>query len=262
MQQQQAGAAQYASAYAGDWKDSENIPENFAGGGFDDKAVRRNFIKRVYSILMVQLVITGAIISLFMFVESLKTYVRYNRWVMWTSWGVALVCIIALACFGSLRRKSPHNIIFLGIFTCCEGVVLGTVTSVYDVDAVLIAVGITAAVTLGLTLFAFQTKIDFTVCGGVLFALLIILLVAGLIVSIVVACGGDISRKGYMIGYGSAGALVFSLYLIYDTQLMMGGNHKYSLDPEEYIFAALNIYLDVINLFMYILMIVSGSRSD
>jgi len=65
-----------------------------------------------------------------------------------------------------------------------------------------------------------------------------------------------------MIGYGSAGALVFSLYLIYDTQLMMGGNHKYSLDPEEYIFAALNIYLDVINLFMYILMIVSGSRSD
>ena len=110
MQQQQAGAGQYASAYAGDWKDSENIPENFAGGGFDDKAVRRNFIKRVYSILMVQLVITGAIISLFMFVESLKTYVRYNRWVMWTSWGVALVCIIALACFGSLRRKSPHNV--------------------------------------------------------------------------------------------------------------------------------------------------------
>ena len=65
-----------------------------------------------------------------------------------------------------------------------------------------------------------------------------------------------------MIGYGSAGALVFSLYIVYDTQLMMGGNRKYSLDPEEYIFAALNIYLDVINLFMYILMIVGGSTSD
>ena len=65
-----------------------------------------------------------------------------------------------------------------------------------------------------------------------------------------------------MIGVGAAGAFVFSLYLIYDTQLMMGGKHKYALDPEEYIFAALNIYLDVINLFMYILMIVGGSRSD
>ena len=65
-----------------------------------------------------------------------------------------------------------------------------------------------------------------------------------------------------MIGLGAAGAVVFSLYLVYDTQLMMGGKHKYSLSPEEYIFAALNIYLDVINLFMYILMIVGGSRSD
>jgi len=65
-----------------------------------------------------------------------------------------------------------------------------------------------------------------------------------------------------MIGFGAAGALVFSLYLVYDTQLMLGGKHKYALSPEEYIFAALNIYLDVVQLFMYILMIVGGSRSD
>jgi len=68
--------------------------------------------------------------------------------------------------------------------------------------------------------------------------------------------------KWMMVGFGSAGALIFSLYIIYDTQLMMGGKHKYSLSPEEYIFAALNIYLDVINLFMYILMIVGFSRGD
>ena len=59
-----------------------------------------------------------------------------------------------------------------------------------------------------------------------------------------------------MLGYGSIGALIFSLYIVYDTQLMMGGKHKYALSPEEYIFAALNIYLDVINLFRYILLIV------
>ena len=65
-----------------------------------------------------------------------------------------------------------------------------------------------------------------------------------------------------MIGFGAAGALVFSLYLVYDTQLMLGGKHKYALSPEEYIFAALNLYIDVVQLFMYILMIVAGSRSD
>ena len=43
---------------------------------------------------------------------------------------------------------------------------LGMVATTYDVDAVLMAVGTTAAVTLALTIFAFQTKIDFTGCGG------------------------------------------------------------------------------------------------
>ena len=37
--------------------------------------------------------------------------------------------------------------------------------------------------------------------------------------------------KWTMIGYGAAGALIFSLYIIYDTQLMMGGKHKYALSP-------------------------------
>ena len=104
---------------------------------------------------------------------------------MWTSWGVALVCIIILACCQSVRRTFPHNFIVLGVFTLCEGCMLGTITSFYDVDAVLIAVGITAGVTLGLTLFAFQTKIDFTGCGAALFAMLIILIIAGIICAFV-----------------------------------------------------------------------------
>ena len=41
--------------------------------GFSDKAIRRNFMRKVYSILMVQLVITGAIIACFLFIDSLKT---------------------------------------------------------------------------------------------------------------------------------------------------------------------------------------------
>ena len=67
------------------------------------------------------------------------------------------------------------------------------------------------------------------------------------------------SLRWVMLGYGCIGALIFSLYIVYDTQLMMGGKHKYALSPEEYIFAALNIYLDIINLFRYILLIVGIS---
>ena len=64
-----------------------------------------------------------------------------------------------------------------------------------------------------------------------------------------------------IIAYGAAGALVFMIYIVYDTQLMIGGKHKYSLDPEEYVFAALNLYLDIINLFLYLLSIIGASKN-
>ena len=54
----------------------KNDPEAGTGlelEGFSDKAIRRNFMRKVYSILMVQLVITGAIISCFLFIDPLKT---------------------------------------------------------------------------------------------------------------------------------------------------------------------------------------------
>lgn len=64
-----------------------------------------------------------------------------------------------------------------------------------------------------------------------------------------------------IIVYASLGALIFCIYLVYDIQLMMGGKHKYSISPEEYIFAALNLYVDIVNIFMYILMIIGAARS-
>jgi len=226
------------------------------GGGFGEKAIRRAFIRKVYGILCVQLLVTMAIITPFMYHEPLRDYVRRSSTIYWISMVITLVCIIAMACCEGVRRKFPTNIIFLGVFTAAEGFMLGSLAARFQADAVLIAVGITAGVTLGLTLFAFQTKIDFTACGGMLCALLMILMVAGFILVFVG------TSKIAMIGYGSAGALIFSLYIVYDTQLMMGGKHKYSLDPEEYIFASLNLYLDIINLFMYILMIVGASSND
>lgn len=82
------------------------------------------------------------------------------------AFGVLLVTMIAMACCESLRRKSPMNFIFLGIFTVAQSFVLGVVSSTYASTEVFMAVGITAAVCLALTIFAFQTKIDFTVMGG------------------------------------------------------------------------------------------------
>lgn len=62
--------------------------------------------------------------------------------------------------------------------------------SFYDTTIVLIAVAITAAVCLGVTCFAVQTKYDFTMCGGLLFMLMLVLFMFGISCIIVFATVG------------------------------------------------------------------------
>jgi len=235
-------------------QEQENGEYGGIGNSFSDKAVRLGFIRKVYSILCVQLTVTMAIIGVFT-VESVKLYARQHQEMWWIALVIMIVSLISLACCPGVRRKTPHNFVFLGLFTVAEGFLLGAVTSTYDANEVLMAVGVCAAITLALTIFAFQTKVDFTAMGGVLIAVLLVFVLFGLIALFLP------QSRTLRLVYASIGAIIFSLYIIYDTQLMVGGSHKYSLSPEEYVFAALNLYLDIINLFMYILQIIGNSRN-
>ncbi|GLH16781.1 uncharacterized protein GBIM_21067 [Gryllus bimaculatus] len=221
---------------------------------FSEKTIRHGFIRKVYSILMLQLLVSLSFIALFTFHNGTKNYVRGHPEMVWIAFVIVLVTLIAMSCCTNVRRKAPMNFIFLFVFTLAESLILGVISSTYNPDAVLMAVGLCAAVCFGLTLFAFQTKWDFTVMGGVLFVAVIILFLFGIVAAILPG------SKTLTLVYASLGALVFCVYLVYDTQMMMGGKHKYSISPEEYIFAALSLYLDVINIFLYLLTIIGIAR--
>jgi len=223
------------------------------GSSFSDKAIRLNFIRKVYSILTVQLAVTMGFIGFF-FIPSVAKFSRETPSLLYVAMAFSFILMIALVCVPSIRRKTPHNMIFLGLFTLCEGWLIGAICSTYQVEEVLIAVGMTAGVVFALTLFAMQTKIDFTAWGGALLCVLVVFCLAGF-----VALFFPQTRTMRLV-FAIIGAIIFSLYIVFDTQMMMGGNHKYSLDPEEYVFAALNLYLDIINLFLYILQIIGASR--
>jgi FtsH-binding integral membrane protein len=90
--------------------------------------------------------------------------------------------------------------------------------------------------------------------------MVVALFVAVIIVMIFGIVAIFIPEKTIKLIYASCGALLFCLYLVYDTQLMIGGKHRYSISPEEYIFAALNLYLDIVNIFLYILTFIRASR--
>merc|ERR1719206_1275297 len=160
-----------------------------------------------------------AIIGVFT-VEQVKLYARQHQEMWWIALVIMIVSLISLACCPGVRRKTPHNFVFLGLFTVAEGFLLGAVTSTYDANEVLMAVGVCAAITLALTVFAFQTKVDFTAMGGVLIAVLMVFFLFGLIAIFLP------QSRTLRLVYASIGAIIFSLYIIYDTQLMVGGSHK------------------------------------
>jgi len=222
-------------------------------GSFSEVRIRHNFIKKTYSIVSLQMFITAAICSLIIFYEPLKTFFYTNSWVLYVLMAATFVIMLVLACCEGVARSYPINLILLLVFTVCESFIVGAISSMYDTSTVLIAVGITAVVVVGITIFAFQTKIDFTGAGIYLFVFSLVLLVFGIFCLI-------IRTKILQIVYAALGALLFSFYLVFDTQIMLGGKHKYSISPEDYIMAALNLYIDIIQLFLMILRLVGAAR--
>ena len=209
---------------------------------------RSLFIKKVYTILYLQLMLTIGVCSLFVYNENIKKYIQgtNGQAMLITSMIFMFVIMLILICTSIARRK-PYNYIILSLFTIFISYNLGIISSYYDTNILFLASSCTCLITLGLTLFAFQTKYDFTGLGPYILSLLLILIFMG-IMSIF------IKNDLYNIIYSSLGALIFSFYIIFDTQLIIGGKHKkYQFDDEDYIFAALSLYLDIINLFIYLL---------
>lgn len=222
-----------------------------------EKSVRKGFITKVLGIVTVQLCITTIMCGLFMVYDNIQEFVMGPSGL--PLYIVSLVImfgtIIMLMCNQSLGRRVPYNYLILCLFTLAVSYTVALVTIQYTVKSVLFTCGITLAVCIVLITYAMCTKTDFTSMGGALASLLTILLIMGFIQIFV-------RNETLNIIYGGLGAFVFSMYLIYDIQLICGGEHrKYKLSPDEYIFAAIAIYLDIINLFLDLLMLF-GKRRD
>ncbi|XP_032801963.1 protein lifeguard 2-like isoform X1 [Petromyzon marinus] len=249
------GQAYTSPSYTPYTDTSSNIGDSFSSNTWEDKNLRRVFIRKVYAILMLQLLVTFGIVAIFTLCEPVGYYVKRNPILYWSSYAVFLVTYLVLACCKEPRRRFPLNIILLSIFTLAMSYMTGTLASFYSTRSVMLCFGITALVCFSVTIFCFQTKFDFTTCHGLLFVLLMALVLTGLVAAIAVPFG-------YMpwlhVVYGGLGAVVFTLFLAYDTQLLIG-NRRYAISPEEHIFASLNLYMDLVYIFMFLLQIF-GSR--
>lgn len=200
--------------------------------------IRLGFLRKVYGILSVQLLATTLVAAVCLFNEPVQQFVQHNSWMMMVSLIGTFASLFALMW---KRQETPTNYILLAVFTVMEAYAVGVIVTLYEVSSVIEAFILTLAVTAGLTAYTLQTKRDFTVHYGCLFSLLWVLILAGFMQ---LFFPGDLMERGLAVG----GAVLFSFFIIVDTQMMM---HK--LSPEEYMLAAINLYLDILNLFLHIL---------
>lgn len=162
---------------------------------------------------------------------------------------------IALICCRGLSRSVPTNYILLGIFTMCEAYLVGFIAAHYEPQIVLAAAFSTAGVTAAISVYAFTTKSDFTVCGPVFLVIGFTLCMTTLFIFIFGITTGQY-RVAHMIICGIA-VVLFSFYLLFDTQLIMGGK-RYEIEIDDYILGAIILYTDIITIFLYLLRIFGG----
>jgi len=231
--------------------EDDNLPDDFKFGGVVSEAtldIRMQFIRKVYSILTVQLLATAALCSVSFWSKAYNTWIKENQWMMWLS----LFGAIGFMLLTFWKRKSyPTNLLFLGGFTAFEAYSVSVIVSFYDAKLVIEALIFTLAIFVALTLFACQSKYDFTNWMPYLFGALWVVIIFGFM-----AAFFPYNSK-VELGYGVVCALIFSGYILVDTQLVMRHYHV-----EEEIAAAISLYLDVINLFLAILRILNRTSDN
>ncbi|NWW52025.1 LFG4 protein, partial [Pedionomus torquatus] len=200
--------------------------------------VRMAFLRKVYSILSIQVLLTTVTCAIFLYSTGVQAFVHERPVLLLLSAFGTLAIIVALTIY---RHQHPVNLYLLFGFCPLSDSLLLFIVSFYDVSIVFQAFILTAAVFLGLTAYTLQSKRDFSKFGAGLFACLWILIFSGFLRLFFYS-------EPIELVFAAAGALLFCGFIIYDTHLLM---HK--LSPEEYILAAINLYLDIINLFLHLL---------
>jgi len=206
--------------------------------------VQNTFISRVYTIVFCQLLCSACFSILTYCYKPVRNFVFVHPEFLAIALAGLFSCMIYMYC----SKAGPF---VLSLFTICQSYILGILCTAYSPVTLLSALSLTAITTGTLTVYVCLNKHkDFTwtlpllLSGSVSFMMLIIL---------TWVFGTSVFTN---IVLGTFGSVLFSGYLVWDTYYILT---RYT--PEEYILASLNLYLDIINIFISFLRVVS-SRNE
>jgi modulator of FtsH protease len=167
----------------------------------------------------------------------------------WVALIGGLIIIIALR---AARDVSPLNLILLIVFATLEGIVLGQVLYVSAGLSLIVfqAAAATAVAALTAGVVGYSTKRDLSNLGGFLFGALVIVIVASLV-------GLFIQAPLLWTVISAVSAILFTAFLVYDLNRVA---RIQGATEGQAIMLAVSVYLDIYNLFLDLLTLLSGRR--
>ena len=164
---------------------------------------------------------------------------------------VTLILLIAMMFSRTMRRLGKFISIIVATLV---GITFYSALNFYlgalGGGVVLLILGTTAIIFIAAGLYGYYTKRDFTNKGSILFILLV-----GLIAFSIIAIFVKFSSVVWIF-VSALGVIVFTVYTIFD----MNRIAKQPIKDEDVPMIALNLYLDFINLFQYLLSLVYNIR--
>ena len=210
-------------------------------------AERATLVRRTYGLVFLSILVTilGAAFALTQ--PAVMGAVAQHPIIM-------LLCLFApLIMAQRAARDFPKNLILTFLFTFIEGIYISPFLYVAERSApgVVSQAGVLTLAAFGvLSLYALLSRRDFSAWGGFFMVGLVVLLVAGLINMFVASAAAA-------LWIAAVGVMIFAGLLVFDTwRLLRSGVYG----QDDYVLAAVAIYLDLLNMFLFILSLLTGGR--
>ncbi len=170
---------------------------------------------------------------------------------------IAEVAVVLIMSAGILNRSVGVTRMLFTVYSVLNGIVFSVYFVAYDVTNLIFIFGLTALFFGGFALYGRVTRADLSRLRPLLVGGLIFLVIAGLLSMFINLTAME--RTITMVGI-----VVFLCFTAYDTQKIKA-NYEYFYGDEAMlqkasIFSALQLYLDFINLFLYLLRFMGRSR--
>lgn len=212
-----------------------------------DESTLGLFIKQTYQLFAASLLAASA--GAYLGIGMAKTVSTFY-------WGFVILEFVFLFGLYAAKRKAGLNMVLLFGFTFLSGLTLAPLLSSIlgiagGASIVANAFILTTVAFGGLSVFAMNTKRDFSSMGKMLFITLIVIVVAGLI-------NIFFHSPILQLAIASISSILFSAFILYDTQNIIKGAYETPIE------GAIALYLDFLNLFVSLLQILGifGSKDE